>query len=213
MSADLNKVRRLFRRLSKRGPVRACYEASGAGYVLQRALTRDGFSCEVIAPSLIPRQPGDRRKTDRLDAVRLARLYRSGHLTPVAVPSEDQEAVRRLVRLRYAYQVQVKSTKRRIGGILLSQGLVFRGSKTGWTKKHRAWLEGLRGKMGGPLGTVLRMELEHLEYLESQRNALDDEIERYACQEPYREAVEALCCLRGVRTLTAMTLVTEIGDA
>ena len=87
LSGDLMKVRRLFRRLSRKGPVRACYEASGSGYVLQRVLSRDGFHCEVIAPSLIPRKPGDRRKTDRLDAIMLARLYRSGHLTPVHIPT------------------------------------------------------------------------------------------------------------------------------
>jgi hypothetical protein len=86
LSSDLMKVRRLFRRLSGHGPVRSCYEASGAGFVLQRVLAGDGFSCDVIAPSLIPRKPGERRKTDRLDAVMLARLYRSGHLTPVHVP-------------------------------------------------------------------------------------------------------------------------------
>ncbi|MDH3214889.1 MAG: transposase [Candidatus Krumholzibacteria bacterium] len=115
LSGDLMKVRRLFRRLSKKGPVRACYEASGSGFVLQRVLSRDGFHCEVIAPSLIPRKPGDRRKTDRLDAVMLARLYRSGHLTSVHVPTEDQEALRRLLRLRYTYQVYSKATKLRIG--------------------------------------------------------------------------------------------------
>jgi len=78
LSGDLNQTRRLFRRLAKKGPVRSCYEASGAGFVLQRTLQRDGFHCDVIAPSLIPRRPGDRRKTDRLDAVNLVRLYRSG---------------------------------------------------------------------------------------------------------------------------------------
>jgi transposase len=87
LSGDLMKTRRLFRRLARKGPVRACYEASGAGFVLHRVLNDDGFHCDVIAPSLIPRKPGDRRKTDRLDAVNLARLYKSGHLTPVHVPS------------------------------------------------------------------------------------------------------------------------------
>jgi transposase len=103
LSSDLMKVRRLFRRLSGHGPVRSCYEASGAGFVLQRVLAGDGFSCEVIAPSLIPRKPGEHRKFDRLDAVNLARLYRSGHLTAVYVPTEDLEAIRRLLRLRTTY--------------------------------------------------------------------------------------------------------------
>jgi transposase len=212
MSGDLMKVRRLFRRLSKRGIVRACYEASGAGFVLQRVLSRDGFHCDVIAPSLIPRKPGDRRKTDRLDAVMLVKLYRSGHLTPVHVPDEHQEALRRLIRLRYSYQEQCKSTKRRISGILLSHGYVYREGKSYWTKKHRLWLAALRRELQGPVATALVAELEHLEYLEMQRGAMDADIERYAQQLPFRKTVEALCCLRGVKTLTAMTLLTEIVD-
>jgi len=211
-SGDLTKVRRLFRRLSKKGPIRACYEASGAGFVLHRALTRDGYHCEVIAPSLIPRKPGDRRKTDRLDAVMLAKLYRSGHLTPVHVPTEDQEAIRRLIRLRCAYQDQSKSTKKRISSILRTHGLIFRETKTLWTAKHMVWLRRMRRELEGPLQTVLATELEHLEYLETQRNALDGEIELYAQSPPYRGTVEALCCLRGVRTLTAMALISEIND-
>lgn len=97
------KVHRLFRRLAKKGPVRACYEASRAGFVLQHLLANDGFHCEVIAPSLIPRKPGARPKTNRLDPGILARLFRSGHLTPVYVPAEDQEALRRLLRLRFTF--------------------------------------------------------------------------------------------------------------
>jgi transposase len=125
LSGDLLKVRQLFRRLAQNAPVRACDEASGAGFVLQRVLTNDGFHCDVIAPSLIPRKPGDRRKTDRLDAVMLARLYRSGHLTPVHVPNEDQEALRRLLRLRTTYQIYCKATKHRISGILRNHGFVW----------------------------------------------------------------------------------------
>lgn len=213
MSSDLNQVRRFFRRLGKQGAVRACYEASGAGFVLQRVLDRDGFRCEVVAPSLIPRRPGDRRKTDRLDARRLARLYRSGHLTAVQVPSEEQEAIRSLVRLRGAYMRQVRSTKHRITAMLRVQGLTFRGTKSLWTVRHRAWLSKLRGELTGAIGTCLLTELEHLEYLETQRRSLDAEIDRYAQRAPYRETVEALQCLRGVKVLTAMTLATEIGDA
>jgi transposase len=209
---DLLKVRRFFRRLAKRGRVQACYEASGAGYVLQRWLEKAGFFCEVVAPSLIPKRPGDRRKTDRLDAVRLARLYRSGHLTPVRVPSEDQETVRRLVRLRFSYQEQTKDTKRRIHSICLTQGWVYRETKTLWTLKHRTWLNQLQQELSGPLATVLRTELQHLEYLETQRDSLDAEIDRYARRPPYRDFVLALCCLRGVKTLTAMILLSEIGD-
>lgn len=212
LSGDLMEVRRLFRRLSKKGPVKACYEASGAGFVLHRVLSRDGFHCEVIAPSLIPRKPGERRKTDRLDAENLVRLYRSGHLTPVHVPTEDQEALRQLLRLRHSYQENAKSTKRRIFGVLRTHGFVYRDGRSLWTKKHHAWLAKLRRELQGPLHSTLCAELEHLEYLEMQRNALDAEIDRYAQADPYRGCVQALCCLRGVRTLTAMTLLCEIDD-
>jgi transposase len=212
LSGDLMKVRRLFRRLAKRGVVRACYEASGAGFVLHRVLTNDGFHCEVIAPSLIPRKAGERRKTDRLDAVMLARLYRSGHLTPIHVPTADQEAIRRVIRLRLSYQEQCKSTKRRVYGMLLNAGYVYRDGRSLWTKKHRIWLAKLRTHLEGPLHTALVSELEHLEYLEMQRDALDAEIERYAQSALFRERVEALCCLKGIKTLTAMTLLSEIGD-
>jgi transposase len=212
LPGDLNKVRRLFRRLAERGTPRACYEASGAGFVLQRILAKDGFHCEVIAPSLIPRMPGDHRKTDRRDAVMLARLYRSGHLTAVHVPSEHHEALRRLLRLRTTYQRYCKSTKHRITAILRAQGLVYRDGKTYWTKTHRAWLARLRDELDGPLQTALAIELEHLEYLETQRSALDDELDRYAHAQPYRRQVEALCCLRGIKVLTALSLLCEIDD-
>jgi transposase len=212
LSGDLMKVRRLFRRLSKRGPIKACYEASGAGFVLHRVLADDGFHCEVIAPSLIPRKPGDHRKTDRLDAIMLARLYRSGHLTPVHVPSQEQEALRRLLRLRYTYQCYCTATKHRTSGMMRNHGHVFTEGKTPWTQTHRRWLARLRDELEGPLQTALAAELEHLEYLEMQRSAFDSEIERYAQSPPYREKAEALCCLRGVKTLTAMTLIAEIDD-
>ncbi|MCK4413807.1 MAG: IS110 family transposase [Candidatus Eisenbacteria sp.] len=213
LSGDLMKVRRLFRRLSQRAPVRACYEASGAGFVLHRVLAAEGYHCEVIAPSLIPRRPGDHRKTDRLDAMNLARLYRSGHLTPVHVPSLEQEALRRLLRLRYTYQCGCTATKHRISGMLRSHGHVFAEGKTLWTKTHRRWLTRLREQLHGPLHTALAAELEHLEYLETQRTTFDFEIDRYAQAPPYRHHVDALCCLRGVKTLTAMILLAEIGDA
>jgi transposase len=212
MRSDLNAVRKFFRRLSQNGTPRSCYEASGAGYVLQRALDRDGFHCEVIAPSLIPRKPGDRRKTDKLDAVRLAKLYRSGHLTPVAVPDEDQEAVRQLVRTRLAVHQHTTRLKHRIVRILATHGYHFEGTRSNWTKKHRAWLERLRHELDGPLRIVIGMHLEHLEYLETQQRSMDAEIERFSQMPPWRKGADALRCFRGIKTLTAMTILTEVGD-
>lgn len=212
LPADLMKVRRLFRRLAESGPVRSCYEASGAGFVLQRVLTDDGFHCDVIAPSLIPRKPGDRRKTDRLDAIMLARLYRSGHLTPVHVPAPDHEALRRLLRLRYTYHTYCTATMHRISSILRNHGHLYTEGKATWTKKHRQWLDSLRSRLDGPLQTALAIELEHLEYLETQHRALDAELERFAELPQFRQQTEALRCLRGVKTLTALTILCEVDD-
>lgn len=212
MTGDLNEVRRFFRQLSTRGPIRACYEASGAGFVLHRTLAADGFTCDIIAPSMIPRAPGDRIKTDRRDAIGLVQLFRNGSLRPIHVPTKDQEALRGLVRQRLAYQELITATKNRISAFLRSSGLRFSGTKSAWTKKHRVWLQATRKQLAGPSATTFDTDLNLLEYLESVVAALDAEIARYARSEDYRPLVEALMCLRGVKTLTAMTLVTEIGD-
>jgi transposase len=212
MRGDLNAVRKFFRRLSQQGTPRSCYEASGAGYVLQRAIDRDGFHCEVIAPSLIPKKPGDRRKTDKRDAVQLAKLYRSGHLTPIAVPDEEQEAIRQLVRARLAVQQHITRLKHRIVRVLATHGYHFRGTRSNWTKKHREWLTRLRHQLDGPLRMVVVVHLEHLEYLETQQRSMDAEIERYSQMSPWRRGADALRCFRGIKTLTAMTILTEIGD-
>ena len=212
LPGDLNAVRRMFRRLNEHGTPRSCYEASGAGFVLQRCLEHDGFHCEVIAPSLVPKKPGDRRKTDRLDAIHLAHHYRAGNLVPVTVPSQEQEEIRQLVRSRLAVQSHVVRLKHRIVRVLATHGHRFTEGKSNWTQKHRTWLRKLHRELEGPLGTVLAHHLEHLEYLEGQKNALEMEIDRYARSEPFRQKVEALCCFRGVKTLTAMTILTELGD-
>jgi transposase len=183
--------------------VRSCYEASGAGFVLQRVLTDDGFHCDVIAPCLIPRKPGERRTTDRHEAIMLARLYRSGHLTPVHIPSEDHEALRRLLRIRTTFHRYITATMYRISGILSNHGMVFTEGKSTWTKKHRQWLASLRSALTRPLQTTIAVEVEHLEYLETQHRTPDAELQHHPQSPNYRTQVEALCCLRGVKVLTA----------
>ena len=175
------QVRRLFRRLSTDGPVRSCYEASGAGFVLQRLLADDGFSCEVIAPSLIPRKPGDHRKTDRLDAIMLARLYRSGHLTPVHVPDEDHEALRRLLRLRETYQLYCTATMHRILGILRNHGHVFKEGKSHLDQEAPPVA---RGTAPEPPRTTAKQlwpsNSSISSILRQEQSAFDAELERYA---------------------------------
>jgi transposase len=206
---DLAKIRKLFARLSKRGEVRACYEASGCGYVLQRALAQWGVACEVIAPSLIPVRSGDRRKTDKRDAAKLARLYRAGELTAIRIPDEAEEQVRSLVRCRETLTREILKSRHYVLKLLLARGHVYRVGSN-WTQAHWAWLR--KVALEGADAITLRTYLELLEYKLIQRDTLDREIEVIAFAAPYREPVGRLRCLRGVDTLTAMTLVCEIGD-
>lgn len=211
-ASTVPEIRKLFRRLSRRGAPRACYESSGAGYVLQRGLDRAGFHCDVIASGLIPRCPGDRRKNDRLDAINLAKHYRAGNLTSIEIPDEDREAARQLVRSRLAVQRHLTRLKHRIVRVLATHGYTFSGTKTNWTLRHRAWLKQLRRDLPGVLRIVLTTHLAHLDYLEEQRANLDTELTSLSGCDPWRRPAMALRCFRGIDTLTAMTLVTEIGD-
>ncbi len=109
---ESHRIRRFLERLQRDGSeLRACYEASGAGDVLQRQLTAWGVSCEVIAPSLIPTRPGEKRKHDKRDALGLGRLYRAAELVPVRIPSEAEERVRDLVRCRETFQKEILQSR------------------------------------------------------------------------------------------------------
>ncbi|MCI0433657.1 MAG: transposase, partial [Gemmatimonadetes bacterium] len=139
---DFVKLRRFLDRLAESAEICACYEASGAGYVLQRAMCEWGYECEVIAPSLIPTRPGSQRKHDKYDAAQLARLYRAGELTPVRIPSEAEERVRDIVRCRETFQREALKSRHYILKFLARRGFVYRDG-TNWTSKHFVWLRHL----------------------------------------------------------------------
>jgi transposase len=210
---DLTKVRRFVTRLASDGEIRACYEASGAGYVLQRALREWGYACDVIAPSLIPKRPGVQRKHDKRDAVELARLYRAGELTPVRIPTEAEERVRDVVRCRETFQRLLKS-RHYVLKFLARRGFVFREAKN-WTKGHDRWLRRLASP-SSPLPAedllVLREYLALLEYKLLRRAELDRHIESLALTPAFAQAVATLQCFRGIKRHSAMVLTTEIVD-
>ena len=131
-------IRKAFKQIAKGRSLRCCYEAGPCGYVLQRQLTAMGVECQVVAPPLIPQKPGDRVKTDRRDAAKLARLLRSGDLTPITVPTEDQEAVRDLVRAREAARRNRTDARHRLTKFLLRHGQRYHASN--WTKPFWAWV-------------------------------------------------------------------------
>lgn len=209
---DWRKLRRYFERLSADGSVlRACYEASGAGYVLQRAMTAWGHQCAIIASSLIPTKPGDRRKHDKHDASQLARLYRAGELTPIRIPSVAEERVREIVRCREVLQREILRSRHYVLKLLLRRGLVYAGGAH-WTGRHRAWLEARRADLTGGDAVAFAEYLALLDYKLGRRAELDRQIEALALTPAYQPVVARLTCFRGVSTLGAMVLATELGD-
>ena len=136
-------IRRLVRTLEREAPgsVRACYEAGACGYALQRQMTTARVSCQVIAPALIPRKPGERVKTNRRDACKLVERLRAGLLTEVRPPTPDEEAVRDLCRARDDARKDLQRCQHRLDKLLLRRGLHYPGKN--WTRAHRQWLTGL----------------------------------------------------------------------
>jgi transposase len=204
------RLRRFFQRVLKEGPVRACYEAGGCGYVLQRALTSWDVSCEVVAPSLIPRRSGDRIKTDRRDAEKLARFYRAGDLTPVHVPSEEEERTRSLVRCRWALTKEILASRHYVLKLLQMRGHRFRGGKN-WSLAFWRWLRSI--ELPGDDALTMAIYIELLEAKLAQRARVDARLEAIAQEPRWRDVVARLACLRGIATLSALTLACEIADA
>jgi transposase len=211
---DPKVLRRFFARLAEEGEIRACYEASGAGYVLQRAMQAWGYSCEVIAPSLIPQQPGHRRKHDRYDARQLARYYRNGELTPVRIPTEAEERVRDLVRCRTTFQRELLRARHFVLKFLTRRGLRYQAGKCHWTRAHHAWLDQLTRSdvLVAEDAVVFAEYVALMRYAQQRRDALDDEIEKLALAPALAAAVGRLGCFRGIDTPAAVTLATEIVD-
>ena len=137
----LAALQALAARLARNGhELRFCYEAGPCGYGIQRQLSTAGHGCVVVAPSLIPRKPGARIKTDRRDAINLAKLHRAGELTPVWVPDQAHEAIRDLVRARLAAVRTLRQARQQLSGFLLRQGHHY--NRSAWTLTHRRWLAG-----------------------------------------------------------------------
>lgn len=211
---ELPKLKRFLDRLARDGELRACYEASGAGYVLHRALREWGYSCDVIAPSLIPKRPGVQRKHDKRDASELARLHRAGELTPVRIPSEAEERVRDVVRCRETFQREILKSRHYILKFLARRGLVFREG-TNWCTPHLRWLQHLTTE-ASPLAPDDRLVFREyhalLQYKLQRRDELDREIERLAELPTLAPMVRRLQCFRGIALQGAMVLATEIVD-
>jgi transposase len=192
------------------GPVAATYEAGPTGFDLYRTLTAEGIRCEVAAPSKITRPAGDRVKTDARDAIHLARLLRLDEVTPVAVPTADQEAARDLVRAREDCRGDLMRARHRVSKLLLRHGIVYYDGRA-WTGRHDQWLRSQR-LPGRASQTALDEGYEAVLATTARRDRLDAEIADLAAASEVTDLVHRLCCLRGISTLTGFGLAVEIGD-
>lgn len=209
----LESVRKLIGKLGPAKEIRACYEAGPTGYVLYWQLTQLGVACEVIAPSLVPTKAGDRVKTDRRDAEKLARCYRAGELTAVWVPDAAHEALRDLVRAREAAKKDQLKARHRLGKFLLRHGKRPEGMKA-WTKQHLEWI-GTHVRFDQPaLEATLQDYLDEVKHVAERIVKLEKAIDEAVRQAPpqIRAVVEALQALRGVAQTTAATIVSELGS-
>jgi transposase len=210
VSNDVTALDRLAARLEKGGRyLRFCYEAGPCGYGVYRHLSDRGHECIVVAPSQIPRKPGDRVKTDRRDAVMLASLHRAGQLTPIWVPDAGHEAMRDLVRARAAAVASGRAARQQLLGFLLRHGRRFEGKP--WSRTHRAWVAGQR--FDHPAGQIVLQDLIDTVDAAAERVArLTRQIEVQVAEWSLAPLVIALQAMRGVALIVAVTLVAELGD-
>ena len=207
---DEASIRRLVGRLGNPRMLRACYEAGPTGFELARLLHSMGVGCDVIAPSLIPRAPGDKVKTDRRDCRRLARLHRAGELVCVRIPTVQEEAVRDLCRTRGDMVEDLTRARNRLGKFLLRHGRVWRGGST-WTLTHQAWLRSQRFDQPAMAQTFAHY-LAVVEVRNAQLDAVEADLAGWSGRAPFDWQVARLAAYRGVTRLGALTLAAEVAD-
>jgi transposase len=177
------------------GPVAVAYEAGPTGFGLARALTAAGIRCVVVAPSKLERPPGDRVKTDRRDAARLARLLHIGELPGVRVPTPAEESARDLVRAREDCRADLMRARHRLSKLLLRHGIVYDGG-TPWTGVHEQWLRGLCWESAG-VRIAFTEAFDAVLATAGRRDRLDAAIRDMAGQDRWAQVVTRLECVRG----------------
>ena len=204
-------VRRLVTKLaSKYRQLSFCFEAGPTGYGLYRQITALGHDCTVVAPSLTPTRPGDRVKTNRRDAITLAKLHRAGELTRVWVPDPEHEAVRELVRAREAAMEDLREKRQHVQSFLLRHGCIFTG-RTVWSKAHARWLSELTFEHPAQ-HLVLQEYRQAIADAEARLERLTRQLAEIVPSWSMAPLVTAYQAMRGVAFLTAVTFLAEIGD-
>lgn len=210
----VESIRKLVKKLGPVGQLRFCYEAGPTGYVVYWQLTGLGAKCEVVAPTLVPVKSGDRVKTDRRDALKLARNYRAGELTSVWVPDAAHEALRDLVRAREAAKKDQLRARHRLIKFLLRHGRRPPMDAKPWSANYLSWLKHeVHFEQMAQEATLLnyRHEVEHAELRIARLNLAIEEAMKWTPPK-MRAVIEALQALRGVAQVTAVTIVAEVGE-
>jgi len=212
LASDSPTILRFIKRVSRHAPgTRCCYEAGPCGFELQRALTQHGIPCDVIAPALIPRRPGNRIKTDRRDAGQLAILFRAGALTPIHIPTEQEEAARDLLRCREDIRADLLRARHRLSKFLLRHGRRYTTTKSTWGPRHMAWLRA----QTWPLPTLAQTHHAYLRTVDeavARLQSVEQDLRALLTLEPLRPRIQRLRCFRGIDDLTALTIAAELGD-
>ncbi len=206
-------VRKLVKKLGGAQGMSCCYEAGPCGYVLYWQLIKLEADCIVVAPSLIPKKTGDRVKTDRRDAENLARLHRSGELTPVWVPDPEHESFRALIRAREAAIEDRQAMRNRVTKFLMLRGITKPDKGSNWTQKHMTWLD--RIEMKFPCDQLVLRETVHaVKQIDERIARLEEGIDRavQSLSDDKQDVLKALAAMRGIGKLTAATLWSEVGD-
>src|SRR5215472_12189483 len=208
-----DSIRKLIKKLGSPEQLRACYEAGPTGFVLYWQLAQLGVECAVVAPSLVPKKPGDRVKTDRRDALKLARSHRSGDLTAVWVPDEGSEALRDLVRQREAAKQDQLRARHRLTKFLLRTGQRPPLGLKAWTVRYMRWLAQVRYTQLAQ--EVTRLDcMNEVEHMSARVKRLEEAILELVKQAPQatQELIRGLQALRGIAHISAVTIASELGN-
>lgn len=206
-------IRKLVKKVGPVESLRVCYEAGPTGYVIYWQLTGLGVQCEVVAPTLVPTKAGDRVKTDRRDAEKLARSYRAGDLTAVWVPDAAHEALRDLVRCREAAKKDQLRARHRLGKFLLRRGRRPPATMHAWTQTHLAWVKTVHFEHAAQEATLLDY-LHEVEQVAARIERLERAIDAAVKMAPerMRTVIDALQAMRGIALISAVTIVAEVGE-
>ena len=213
ISSAKTAIRKLIRQFESKYPnatLHFVYEAGPCGYWIYRLITSLGHCCYVVAPSLIPKKPGERIKTDKRDALKLAKLLKSEDLTPIYVPEPEDEAIRDLSRAREVAMKDLKDAKYQLKALLLRNNINYAGTAN-WSLKHLRWLTEL--VLPHPAQQIVLQEfIQTINERTSRLERLDNELSHHVYQWRYYPVVKAIQAMRGVRLLVAAGVVAELGD-